>query len=225
LSVSIAILPLAFLASMLLWKWVDGKLQTLDRDRTAYHRGALGENAIASVLNALPDDFWVIHDVPAPFGNLDHVVLGPTGIFSIETKNWRGLVSADGKGELLLNNRRLDKPYIRQFVSRVLHVRDNIRRLANDPDPFYQAVFVFTSAHVDARWGTTGKVLCLRDDQLFDYIVKRKCDTKLSAADAERIAQAFASLRCADTEFVRVRHAPSRPTTHALSKHAVSNCS
>jgi hypothetical protein len=215
---------LAFLASILLWKWVDRKLITLDKDRAAYRSGALGENAVASALRDLPANFWVIHDVPAPFGNLDHVVIGPTGIFVIETKNWRGVVSADGTGELLLNTLPLDKPYIRQFVSRMLDVRDKIRRLANNLDPFYQAVFVFTSARVEAKWGKTRNVHCLHDNQLFDYIVKRKCDTKLSVPDAERIAQAFASLRCADTEFVRVRQAPSRPATHPLIKPAVSSC-
>ena len=44
------------------------------------------------------------------------LVVGPTGVFVLDTKAWRGVVTSDGKGELLLNGQPTDKPYIRQFV-------------------------------------------------------------------------------------------------------------
>ncbi len=31
---------------------------------------------------------FVIHDVPTTHGNIDHVVIGPTGVFAVETKFW-----------------------------------------------------------------------------------------------------------------------------------------
>jgi hypothetical protein len=81
-------------------------------------RGAAGEIHVGNILTDFPDDFCVINDLTTPFGNLDHVVVGPTGVFVLDSKNWRGVVSADGKGELLLNGQPTDKPHVRQFVGR-----------------------------------------------------------------------------------------------------------
>ena len=129
---------------------------------------------------------------------MDHVVIGPTGVFALDTKNWRGVVSADGKGEVLING-RFEKPYIRQFVGRVMGIKDRVKALAPGVDPYIQAVFVFTSARVDANWGTTGNVHCIRDDQLHDYIVESKKGKRLTPKEV--IARAFAALARMDPHF------------------------
>jgi hypothetical protein len=66
---------------------------------------------------------------------------------------------------------------------------------------FFQAVFVFPSAHVNANWGTTRQVHCIRDDQLFDYIVESKFGTKLKPEEVTKIAQAFLALAHMDADF------------------------
>jgi hypothetical protein len=130
----------------------------------------------------------------------DHLA-GSTGVFVLDTKNWRGVVSADGKGELLLNGKPTDKPQIRQFVGRVMGMKDKIHVLVPELDPYFQAVFVFTAARVDANWGLTGNVHCVRDDQLFDYIVEKDFGRGLKHNEAERIAQAFLGLAHMDRDF------------------------
>ena len=119
-------------------------------------KGAAGEKSVAHTLSKLPDEFRVVNDVPTPTGNLDHVVIGPTGVFVIETKNWRGIVGADGKGELTLNGKPVQKPHVKRFVGRVMATKDRVQVLAPGVDPFFKAVMVFTSAWVDAKFGTTG---------------------------------------------------------------------
>ncbi|HSL57255.1 MAG TPA: nuclease-related domain-containing protein, partial [Acidimicrobiales bacterium] len=49
-----------------------------------------GEEITANVLNDLPDTYVVLHDVamPGSRANLDHVVVGPTGVFTVETKHY-----------------------------------------------------------------------------------------------------------------------------------------
>jgi len=44
-------------------------------------KGATGEATVALALTRFPDSFSVINDLATPFGNLDHVVVGPTGVF------------------------------------------------------------------------------------------------------------------------------------------------
>ena len=66
-----------------------------------YERGAVGEVAVARVLGDLPDEFVVLHDlnVPGSKANVDHLVIGPTGVHMIDAKHWSGRLTA-GAGTL-----------------------------------------------------------------------------------------------------------------------------
>lgn len=63
------------------------------QQRRNYLLGYLGERAVGEWLATLPREYRVFHDVPVDEGkgafNLDHVVVGPTGLFAIETKTRR----------------------------------------------------------------------------------------------------------------------------------------
>jgi len=52
--------------------------------------------------------------------------------------------------------------------------KEQVAVLAPGVDPFFEAVFAFTSAWVEAKFGTTGWADCIRDDRLFKYIVDSK---------------------------------------------------
>jgi hypothetical protein len=64
----------------------------------------------ADLLEALPESYSVLHDlmIPRSTANIDHVVIGPTGIFVVETKNYEGSVSIRD-GEAWVGNRRRPK--------------------------------------------------------------------------------------------------------------------
>lgn len=66
----------------------------------SWNKGIEGEKTVANYLNQLPENYIIFNDVkfPGSFGNLDHVVIGPNGIFVIETKNYDGyfIVKEDG---------------------------------------------------------------------------------------------------------------------------------
>ena len=71
----------------------------------SFFKGAAGEEIVARELARLPAGYHVFQSLDSGGGvlmrrggDIDHVVVGPTGVFAIETKNWRGRVSvADGK--------------------------------------------------------------------------------------------------------------------------------
>ncbi len=81
------------------------KGRTSDKKRTELRKGANGEAAVAFILDNLPDSFCVINDLSTKKSNIDHLVVGPTGVFALDTKTWRGIISPDGNGELLLSGR------------------------------------------------------------------------------------------------------------------------
>src|SRR2546426_10659207 len=55
-------------------------------------KGLQGEERVAWELSYLSDEFLLLNDVmlPGSKGNIDHVVVGPTGVFIVETKNYSG---------------------------------------------------------------------------------------------------------------------------------------
>ncbi len=58
----------------------------------SWNKGIKGESIVAGHLNQLPKDHFIFNDVkfPGSYGNLDHIVVGPKGIYVIETKNYSG---------------------------------------------------------------------------------------------------------------------------------------
>ncbi|WP_062303800.1 nuclease-related domain-containing protein [Demequina subtropica] len=57
-----------------------------------FEKGLEGEVLVGALLDALPGDSWhVLHSVPLPgIGDVDHLVVGPPGVFVVNTKNHRG---------------------------------------------------------------------------------------------------------------------------------------
>lgn len=71
------------------------------RDPDRWARGAAGEQATAALLARLAPSRWtVLHDlaVPGSRANIDHLVIGPTGLWVVDTKAFRGRVEAHGGG-------------------------------------------------------------------------------------------------------------------------------
>ena len=62
--------------------------------------GYEGELAAGQELNQLMSvGYRVYHDFPADGFNVDHVVIGPTGVFAVETKARRKLITGDGRAD------------------------------------------------------------------------------------------------------------------------------
>lgn len=64
----------------------------LHDDARSWFKGAVGERDVARALDALGPEYTVLHAVPVGkrSTDIDHVVVGPTGVFSINTKNHGG---------------------------------------------------------------------------------------------------------------------------------------
>ncbi|MEM4704061.1 MAG: nuclease-related domain-containing protein [Candidatus Bathyarchaeia archaeon] len=75
--------------------------------------GAEGEETVAKHLSLLGDPYQVIHDVVLPNmrGNIDHIVLGPNGVFVIETKNNNGFITCNGDSWLQRKVGQQGTPY------------------------------------------------------------------------------------------------------------------
>ncbi|GGJ04869.1 hypothetical protein GCM10010885_12510 [Alicyclobacillus cellulosilyticus] len=139
---------------------------------SAFDRGAKGEETVQRWLASLPDGYSVFHDIECAVGNLDHVVIGPTGVFVIETKSHSGQVDVDMNGRLVRNGRPFEKDLIKQSWREALWLRDWIQGRLGIEVRVYP-LLVFSRAFVLVRRPVNG-VTVLPGKWLVDHIVKRK---------------------------------------------------
>ena len=104
------------------WRAWVARVAGLHTDERAWRKGARGEQLVARELAKLPPDRWfAFHDIPIGErgANVDHLVIGQGGVFSLNAKNLSGTVWVAERA-LLHNGHRTDfLPKARQEASRV----------------------------------------------------------------------------------------------------------
>jgi Nuclease-related domain len=88
-----------------------------------FDAGADGEQVVAAQLAPLTAQGWyVLHDRKAPAGgNIDHVVVGPPGVFVIDAKNWSYPIAVDG--DVVRTGRYRRDRAVDAVLEQVAHVR------------------------------------------------------------------------------------------------------
>jgi hypothetical protein len=176
----LAVIPIVVLARATLR---GGRLDPL-----ALSRGIRGEERVAEILAQLePEGYRALHEVDIGRGDADHVLVGPTGVFVIETKEWQGRFYPR-RGRLMFNQRPAD-----QVVSQVTAAAITIRRRLHRAgiDVWVQAVIASTSASVYASPLRLGHVTALEADDLPAFVRGRR-GTLDPAATSKVIAAVLA---------------------------------
>jgi hypothetical protein len=121
-------------------------------------RGATGEEQVGGLLEQMSGGGWrVIHDASLGRGNVDHILIGPPGIFTIETKSHPGPVlvrrvhgatlsqaqaqrraiervaGVDAEPLIVFSRAWVDRPMARRKGVRVVPARMLVRYLAKLP--------------------------------------------------------------------------------------------
>ena len=118
-------------------------------DAIAWRRGAAGERRTAQLLDPLERQGWaVLHDlaVPGSQANIDHLVIGPGGVFAIDSKQYRGRLQLDAVGKLWHGRYPL-APAVR----RASWEADQAAQVL--PDPGMAVVPIVTVHGVHVPWG------------------------------------------------------------------------
>jgi len=117
-------------------------------DAVAWRRGAAGEQRTARLLRPLERQGWVVlHDlaVPGSAANIDHLAIGPSGVFVIDSKQYRGRLQLNPSGRLWHGRYPLD-PTLRA----VSFQADRAAQVLADP----QVVVPIVAVHgVQVPWG------------------------------------------------------------------------
>lgn len=80
-------------------------------------RGAEGERRVGAALAELTADGWMaLHGVSLGRGDVDHILIGPGGIFTIETKSHRGRIPIDNIDPKMLKQAYAEKKLIERIT-------------------------------------------------------------------------------------------------------------
>ncbi len=147
--------------------------------------GAEGEEKVAKYLGSLDDSYYVIHDVvlPGEVGNIDHIVLGPSGIFVIETKNHRGFITCSGDWWKQRKIGRRGTPYLGNIGNPSKQVKRKAVLLSKyiqnhfGVNLFINGIVVFTNEEARLRINNP-TVAVLRPQELCDFIQYYEATTK-----------------------------------------------
>jgi hypothetical protein len=137
-------------------------------------RGALAEEHVGGVLDRLPRERWrVVHDATLGRGNVDHIVIGPPGVFTIETKSHPGPVRVG-----------------RLHGATISQARAQGRAIGWVTGADVEPLVVFSRAWVDRPGARRKGVRVLPARMLLSYL--QKGQMRLSTADVDAAHRALA---------------------------------
>ena len=141
-------------------------------ERIRYLEGGRIEALVAMYLRLLPGSYHVFHNVPcAKGGDLDHIVLGPTGVFALSTKSYKGHVARLPNGTITLNVQPLDQ--LEEAQQLALWLATRLKSALGNQVPYVRPVLVLPLAEVSVP-ATENNVWILNDTNLQEVIAPEK---------------------------------------------------
>ena len=145
------------------WAEAMGEKNEKFTDRAIdWKQGAVAEESVDVLLDALPNNYFVINDFVTKKGALDYIVVGPKGILTIETKSHKGVVTKNGE-KLLRDGHPFEEDFIKQAWAQSYFVRDllavkGVCTLRTQP------VILFTDADVQVKERVRGvQIIGIKD--------------------------------------------------------------
>jgi hypothetical protein len=140
------------------------------REVENFRTGAEGEVATADALKSLAADGWrIVHDRALTKTNVDHVLVGPGGIYAIETKRWQGTLNVDEEG--LTRNGRPESNVGRNCRSAARELSAYIKG-ETGKSPWIQGVVVLWG-DFEPGIADRNRVTYLSGDQVVDWVRSR----------------------------------------------------
>jgi nuclease-like protein len=119
-------LTVMVIVSMKFFHWAEAMGAKADKftDRAiSWKQGAVVEESVGGLLEALPKNYFVVNDFVTKKGTIDYIVVGPKGILTIETKSHQGVVTNNGE-KLLSDGHPFEKNLIKQAWAQCYIVQD-----------------------------------------------------------------------------------------------------
>jgi len=154
-----------------------------------------GEILVVQALQDLDDNYFLINDIKLhdSYGNIDHIVLGPNGIFVIETKNYAGRIICAGDEWIRQYEDRdydLGSPskQVKRNAIKIKQIIESSNIFKDRLKVWIEGIVVFTNPDVELQLANT-TVAILQVDELSDNIKNNKSKIKFSSKEIELIGE------------------------------------
>jgi len=181
-----------------------------------YKKGKSGETLVEENLQKLSDDYYLINDVmlPGSYGNIDHIILGPNGIFVIESKNYDGKIICNGdewhrhyEGGLTISVRgrpywKLGKDYdigspSKQVKRKAIKLKQFIQKTFKKTI-WVEGIVVFTNPNAKLELNNP-TVPVLKVEEVYNFIKNKKSGIKFSSKELESMGKLILSVQNEET--------------------------
>ena len=146
---------LVAVAAAILLAWGDRRLGN-------YLKGAKGEEWVAHELAFLSSEYTVFNGLRMSGGkqNFDHIVVGPAGVFIVETKNWKGSVEfRDGK--LYAGGKEPSRPPLKQVKAATAELVSFMDDIGCGEIPVHSVLCFLGTKLPEDLMNVNGVVVCL----------------------------------------------------------------
>jgi hypothetical protein len=186
------------LAAAFLCLKVSGKKKELVRRL----KGIDGERIVACALSRIgPQGYYVFHDIVFDGFNIDHIVVGPSGLYCIETKTTskKGEVSYDGE-KVVIGGFGTDKP-IKQVVAAKKDLLDALHQMTGRRFDA-QCVVLYPNRFIKMEGNMKRKgVWVLNQNAFVKWILKSNAQSELHDEDVCLIANRLETMSRDSKEF------------------------
>lgn len=168
--------------------WLMAKFWRTSR---IYAQGSRGESKTKLLLRGLPDEFKVFTNVVLDQkGDIDVIIIGPTGVWTIDVKSHRGVITFRD-GRLLRDGRDFPKDILRQARGEMHGLKDALMQRTGRR-VFVHPAIVFSDRDANVRVGSPQVegvyVFGIND---LERIVSHAEPRRLSEADINDLAAAI----------------------------------
>jgi hypothetical protein len=165
---------------------------------SSFLRGARGEEWVAHELAFLPADHFVFHALSRRGGGLstgiedyDHIVVGPTGVFIVETKNWRGRISIE-EDEIRYDGQSPSRPPLQQVKSAAAALQGTISEACGTSIVVRPVICFVNSLPEEFPLDTAGVVVC--DAGSINDVILDEANPQIPADAAQRVGRYLQAL-------------------------------
>lgn len=161
----------------------------------SFMKGAEGEETVARILAFLPASHTVFNDLQLDRGGpaFDHIVVAPSGIFVIETKNWSGEIIFQN-GQVLCNGRAPSRPPLKQVKEEAAALLDHLAAAGCPAAPVYPVVCFVGNRPQGGLSNVGGVRICTETD--LTGLFENTLETPVPAGALGMIASEL--IRCAE---------------------------
>jgi hypothetical protein len=160
------------------------------RKYNIYKGGRQGEKAVITTLTkSLDDDYCLMNGVylKGQGGDIDHIILGPNGVYVLETKNWSGKILCTGDqwqrpGKQVKGNPSLQVKRNTQAIKKLIGATHAFRELKI----WVEGIIIFTNSYADLNVNNP-TVTILKLPQLSGYIKNQKNNYPLTKEQIQKI--------------------------------------